>query len=52
MAAPPVAANIATYTIVINWVDRATNQTSAGSAVANAGVSENFSITTTKVVRN
>lgn len=50
--APAAAANIATYTIVINWVDRATAQNSTGSAVANAGVSENFTITTTKVIRN
>ena len=43
---------ISTYTIVINWVDRATNQTSAGSAVANAGRSEMYSITTNKTIRN
>jgi type IV pilus assembly protein PilV len=49
-----VAGNIATYTIVINWVDRATNQTTAaapGAAAAPAG-GENFSITSTRVIRN
>lgn len=47
-----VAGNPSTYTIVINWVDRATNQTSAGSAVANAGRSETYFITTNKTIRN
>ena len=44
--------NPSTYRIVINWVDRATNQTSAGSAVASAGRSETYSITTVKTIRN
>ncbi|NNM80051.1 MAG: type IV pilus modification protein PilV [Gallionella sp.] len=47
-----VVGNPSTYTIVINWVDRATNQISAGSAVANAGRSETYSITTDKTIRN
>lgn len=46
------AGNPVTYSIVINWVDRATNQVSAGSAVANGGLGENYSITTTKTIRN
>ena len=46
------AGNPSTYTIVINWVDRATNQTSAGAAVANSGVSETYTITTDKTIRN
>lgn len=48
-AVPPV---LATYTITISWVDRATNQNSGGAAVANGGKGENFSIVTTKTIRN
>lgn len=47
-----VAGNPSTYTIVINWVDRATNQNSAGSAVSNSSPSETFTITTDKTIRN
>ncbi len=40
----------ATYNVQITWVDRATEQSTAGSAVANGGTGENFSLTTTKVI--
>lgn len=46
-AVTPTSAN---YSVVINWVDRATNQTSAGAAV-NGAAGENFSITTVKTIR-
>ncbi|MDD4978000.1 MAG: type IV pilus modification protein PilV [Gallionella sp.] len=46
-----VPGNPATYTIVVTWVDRATDQQSVGPAVANGGTGENFAVTTTKWIR-
>lgn len=46
------AGNPATYTILVSWVDRATNQTSTGAAASNAGKGETFSVTSTKMIRN
>lgn len=44
------AGNPATYTILVSWIDRATNQSSTGAA--NAGKGETFSVTSTKMIRN
>lgn len=46
-----VAGNPATYTIVVTWIDRATNQNYAAGSAVNGGTGETFSVTTTKTVR-